>query len=286
VAQLLRGVALPGGAVDTEVALHGGELGSQRAKGPELIGALILGETELGDTVRLRIDDILQADDPDLKTPINENADVYHYRISYQFGSGNSPTDGSFRPSSAWSPLCSGDNQAVAVAGQWDLHQGTPGGGSKKSSSEHELTFACVGSAIAKCIERLGYKPWKTATIASTGATVSLDELHQSCVRAVRADYCGNGESLTQSGERVNFYDRAGINRDDADWPMEAQWTPQGASCVSGTRLLSAPADPRAGRPAMPPRSYIQKTCPKVWAGKCPSQLATGPALLWTEAKP
>jgi hypothetical protein len=284
VADLARGVALPGGPVHADVALHGGELGGQRVKGPELIGALLLGEAELGGTVRLRLDDIEQAPDPNPKTPINENADVFRYRISYQFGSGSGPAEGSFHPSSAWQPLCSGDNQAIAVAGEWDLHQGTAGSGGKRSSSERAVTFACVGSAIAKCVERLGYKPWQSVAVPGSPTKLSLDELHQSCVRAVRADYCGTGESLTKTGERVNFYDRVGINRDDSDWPLEAQWTPRGASCVAGTRLRTAPADARVGRTEMPARAYVQKSCPKVWAAQCPA--APGSAVLWTEATP
>ncbi len=286
VAHLGRGVAMPGGVVHTDVALHNGELTGQKAKGAELIGALVLGEGDLGGTVRLRIDDIVQAPDPEPKTPVNENADVFRYKISYQFGAGSGPADGTFRPSSAFLPLCPGPNQAIAVAGEWDLHQGAAGSGGKKSLSEREVTFACVGSAIAKCVERLGYKPWKTVSVPGAAKPVSLDELHQSCVRAVRADYCGTGESLTRPGERVNFYDSLGINRDDSDWPLEARWTPQGARCVAGTRLTTVLADPRTKRPEMETRSYIAKTCPTVWAAQCPASADSGQPLLWTEATP
>lgn len=285
VAHLGRGVAMPG-VVHTDVALHNGELTGQKAKGAELIGALVLGEADFGGTVRLRIDDIVQAPDPEPKTPVNENADVFRYKLSYQFGSGSGPADGSFKPSSAFLPLCPGQNQAIAVAGEWDLHQGAVGSGGKKSVSEREVTFACVGSAIAKCVERLGYKPWKSVTIPGTSKSVSLDELHQSCVRAVRADYCGTGESLTRPGERVNFYDSLGINRDDSDWPLEARWTPQGARCVAGTRLTTVLADPRTKRPEMETRSYIAKSCPTVWAAQCPADPNASQPLLWTEATP
>lgn len=286
VAHLGRGVAMPGGVVHSDIALRNGELVGQRVKGPELVGALILGEADLGGTVRLRVDDIVQAPDPDPKTPVNENADVFRYTISYQFGSGSGPADGRFRPSSAFLPLCPGANQAIAIAGEWDLNQGAPGSGGKKSSSEREMTLACVGSAIAKCVERLGYKPWKTVTVPGTTKTVSLDELHQSCVRAVRADYCGTGESLTRPGERVNFYDSLGINRDDSSWPLEARWTPQGARCVAGTRLTTVLGDPRTKRPEMETRSYIAKICPTVWAAQCPAAPDSGQPLLWTEATP
>lgn len=285
VTHLGRGVALPG-AVHADVALHNGELTGQKVKGAELIGALVLGETDGGGTVRLRLDDIVQAPDPKPATPVNENADVFRYKISYQLGAGSGPADGTFKPRGAWQPLCPGPNQAIAVAGEWDLHQGSAGSGGKKSLSEREVTFACVGSAIAKCVERLGYKPWKQATPPGAAKPVSLDELHQSCVRAVRADYCGTGESLTRSGEQVNFYDNLNINHDDTDWPLEARWSPQGARCVSGTRLITAPADPRTRRPAMETRSYIAKSCPKVWAEQCPASPDASQPLLWTEATP
>ena len=286
VTHLGRGVALPGGVVHQDIAFHNGELTGQKARGAELIGGLLLGETDAGGTVRLRLDDLEQAPDPQPATPLNENADVFRYKLSYQLGTGSGPASGAFKASGAWQPLCPGANQAIAVAGEWDLHQGTAGSGGKKSISEREVTFACVGSAIAKCVERLGYKPWKQVTLPGAAKAISLDELHQSCVRAVRADYCGTGESLTRAGERVNFYDSLNISRDDTDWPLEARWSPQGARCVSGTRLITAPADARTKRPEMETRSYIAKSCPKVWAEQCPAGADASQPLLWTEATP
>jgi len=55
---------------------------------------------------------------------------------------------------------------------------------------------------------------------------------------------------------------------------------------VSGTRLLTAPADPRIKRPEMETRSYIAKSCPKVWAEQCPAGANASQPLLWTEATP
>jgi hypothetical protein len=62
----------------------------------------------------------------------------------------------------------------------------------------------------------------------------------------VRADYCGDGSSWTRDGIRIDLYDRLGIQVPDRSLGMlfEAAWGPQGAICVSRTRLqtlLSVP---------------------------------------------
>ena len=98
--------------------------------------------------------------------------------------------------------------------------QGVPGGGSYHPESS-DFTIACRGSAIAKCVE-LGYKPW-------TGVTSQL----ASCVRLLRADFCGTGTSYTKDGQLVNLYDNLGIQKDTEAWSLEAGWNPQGATCIA-----------------------------------------------------
>ncbi len=58
------------------------------------------------------------------------------------------------------------------------------------------------------------------------------------CVRAMRADYCGDGIAHTVAGTPINLYDRAGIQLDAADWRPEAEWTARGASCVSSAASM------------------------------------------------
>jgi hypothetical protein len=88
--------------------------------------------------------------------------------------------------------------RGVFVAGKWNMDQGYQGAGGKVSSSIYDLSFACEGvGAIAKCVDQ-GYKPWVSAT---------YDRTHQSCVRMVRADYCGNGISWTQNGTQIDVED-------------------------------------------------------------------------------
>jgi hypothetical protein len=52
-------------------------------------------------------------------------------------------------------------------------------------------------------------------------------------VRALRADYCGDGTPYTVDGTLVNLYDNAGLQFDTVDWDPEAAWTPDGAACIS-----------------------------------------------------
>lgn len=255
--------------------------------GAKLAGALLLGQSQdpKHPTVRLRIDAVEPAPDPKPQTPNNENGEVWLYRVSVQLGTGTAPTDAAFKTSAAWSALCPDGKLAVAVAGTWDFAVGQEGNGGKLSSDPHEATFACMGSAVAKCVTQMGYKPWKQASLKTGGAPVSLDELHQTCVRAVRADYCGNGDSLTQAGEHVNFTDSFGLEKDDQAWPLEAMWTTAGAQCINSTRLKFAPADAATARREVVVRDYIRQYCPTRFSDKpCAKSIAgQKPYLLWTE---
>ena len=78
------------------------------------------------------------------------------------------------------------------------------------------MSFACDGpdgGVIAKCISQWGYKPWKSLPIDDGSNTMqNLGVLHRSCVRAARADYCGNGTSFTKNGTPVDIFDTFGFN--------------------------------------------------------------------------
>jgi hypothetical protein len=57
----------------------------------------------------------------------------------------------------------------------------------------------------------------------------------------IRADYCGDGRSWTVDGWQINVYDNLGIQVDTestASWLFEAEWSPNGASCVDEYRVL------------------------------------------------
>jgi hypothetical protein len=295
------GVTSDGKTLIPDVTVKDGGLAGPKVSGAQLAGAMLLGETEDGEPVRLRVDSVAVAADPNPKTPENENADVWFYRVSVQRGSGPGagkkpagPLNSQFKPAApTWAPLCPQQGVAVAVAGTWNMQAGDAGGARKEAGAAGEFTFACVGSAIAKCVTSMGYKPWKTLTPTAgpgvapslVGKQVSLDALHQACVRAVRADYCGNGLSMTAEGTQVNFYDSAGVQKDEASWPLEAVWTPAGALCVNVPRLVTAPADPTSGRPAMKTRDYLALRCPAVTkAAPCDKVAAPDGVTLFTES--
>lgn len=266
VASLDRGVRLQSGEELRDVTVAAGILKSATKPHANFVGATLSGTAESGHAVTLRIDEIAA---PDAKS-----GGVTRYRLAYRFvepGGTGAP----------FAPLCPGGELAIAVPGQWDLTIG-PGGGSKRTSISSDATFACTSSAIAKCVTILEYRPW-----AATPTGVSLNNLHQSCVRAVRADYCGNGQPNTRKDERINFYDNAGVQKDAAEWPMEAVWSPEGARCVESTRLQVAPADPQTKRSETNVRDYIARTCPQILhACTERASAAAGPALLFTEVAP
>jgi hypothetical protein len=216
--------------------------------GTDIVGSTWTGQLADGRSAVLRLDAVSQGS--------GANADVWSYLVSASI-------DG------AWHSLCSpsttGDPvYADSVRGTWNVAQGVPGGGSYNADAAG-FTLACRGSSIAKCVE-LGYKPW-------TGHTSAL----ATCVRAMRADYCGDGTPYTVNGTLINLYDRDGILRDNLTWDVEAEWTPEGATCVS--RKKASRFDQVASeRPSCFPHALK----PKNWCGEGFS----GGAVIITELAP
>jgi hypothetical protein len=201
-----------GGAVLDDAWLDGttfyGYKGSNIYLGEEFVGAEFQGNLGNGATVPVRITGMNPAPAP--------NEDVNLYSLEYQGSDGT------------WLPVCINSAgsvvQALPVEGVWDYRQGVAGGGSKTEDPQR-FTFACLGGAIAKCA-LWGYRPWASYN------GVSLAPYHQACTRMVRADYCGTGQSYTQTGNRIDFYDELGIQQDTESWVFEAEWDPNGARCI------------------------------------------------------
>jgi ADYC domain-containing protein len=134
------------------------------------------------------------------------NSEVWEYEVQYQNSGG-------------WQPLCGLDTssvpiKAITVAGTWSVSTAT------WASSTTQFTIACRAKSIAKCVE-LGYKSYK-----------GYSNQMASCVRMLRADYCGNNVSYTVDGQVLNVYDNLGIQLDTQTWTKEGAWAPTGAKCL------------------------------------------------------
>lgn len=276
---LREGVELADGKVRKDLSAEGGalRLPGQAQGGAVLLGAKLQGVASDRAPVRIRIDGIGAAADPRPETPQNENEDLALYLISYQDGAWEGAGAARrFVPRGDFRPACPGGERAVALGGRWDYHLGKAGDSGRLSADPREVTFACQGGAIAKCVERMGYKPWRREK------GQALSALHEACVRAIRADYCGDGASLTKPGQEVNIFDALGVQTDTAPWVPEAAWTARGASCVSSTRLLDHPRE--AG---VTVRAAIGRGCAARWSGTpCATTAGRGGAVLWTEHPP
>jgi hypothetical protein len=195
------------GVAPTGVKSNGTSIGIAPTGAP-LTGAGVVGSTWTGHVlgganVTLRVDDAVHDSEA--------SRDIWMYKMSVSIAG-------------TWQPLCvdgSGAQlRADTVRGTWNLGEGVAGGGAYTATAT-DFTVACRGSAIAKCLE-LGYKAW-------TGHAGDL----AACVRALRADYCGDGKSYTVDGTLVNIFDIDRIEPDGVAWRAEAEWTANGASCVS-----------------------------------------------------
>jgi hypothetical protein len=205
----LNGTSLNGTSLNG-TSLNGTSLNGTSLNGTDLLGSIWSGELSNGAAISLRLDSLTQLD--------GANSDVSAYGVSYETQGG-------------WQPLCGLDPQgqpalAIPLSGTWNYEQGVAGGGSFTPSAS-AFTFACRGTAIAKCVE-LGYKPWQNVASTST----SLQDHHVACTRALRADYCGDGTPHTVNGTTVNLYDNVGVQADTESWNVEAEWTPAGARFV------------------------------------------------------
>ena len=241
----LNGMRLNGSLLTGYVVTGTDRKGNEQRRtlsGADLVGATLVGITESGSEVTLRIDSF--------RTGVRENRDISYYGVSAW-----DATD------SAWEPTCGSDAsgrgiEAIPVAGVWDMSEGTPTGGSHSDSSEM-FTFGCRDTAIGECVE-WGYKPWLTMTRCEGRDCWQVPgaDYHQTCTRLVRADYCGDGTPWTQDGTLINVYDDVGIQERDpgAAWLHEADWSPDGATCMSGMRIERGRKPPCA-------RELLRRSC-------------------------
>ncbi len=217
----LNGVHLNGVHLNGSLLVGVGDDGAV-VSGEGFVGTELVGQLDSGDALPLRIESVSFAD--------NDERDPVSYVISYKAAE------------EAWQPLCADAEgvplAAIAVPGVWSHEEGVPGGGAH-TDSDTLFTFACVNGAIAKCID-FGYKPWGTVDLCDERSCwpISLAPYHQACTRLLRADYCGDGRSHTSDGRRVNLYDDVGVQSDTRRWSFEAEWSADGAVCMSDRRDL------------------------------------------------
>ncbi|MEL6183805.1 MAG: ADYC domain-containing protein [Myxococcota bacterium] len=196
--------------------------------GRQVIGSRFSAETTDGQSTEIRVDGLARGSGID--------HDLVHYRVSYREGGGS------------WSPLCGTDAAdrpvpAIALPGAWDLGKGPGRGG---WVDREGFFLACSESSVAKCYS-LGFKPWK---VQREGDKVL--SLHEACVRAIRADYLGTGESATRPGVEVVL----ATDLDDAlaaNYQLEAMWDVRGARCRVAERL---PAEGGPASSSLPDCAY------------------------------
>lgn len=213
-------VRLLGGSIEGEPLANLGLVGSGFAAdlamgdtsvtlgGTDLVGAqLWLGVTVL-DADSNPVDVELTAELVDVE-PLGGSTLAHHIRVLDS-------------DSGEWVDPCP-DNAGtglVALAGTWDPQSGDHIAGDV-------VTLACRGDVLAKCVE-WGYEPWVSSEHA---------DLHQACTRMARADYCGDGTPMTVEGTTIDVYDSLGIQTQATAWPVEAEWGPDGATCIGGDAL-------------------------------------------------
>jgi ADYC domain len=202
-----------------EGSVFHGFSGEREVSGMDFLGAQFVGNLADGQKVDLRVDAIEPA--------TGDSGDIWSYRVSFF-----DAAEGTWKPAC---PAADGSAlDAIPVSGTWNYREGVAGGGARLEDPTL-FTFACEGAAIAKCIH-FGYRPW-----ATTADGRSLADHHQACTRMVRADYCGDGTSHTKDGNWVNLYDALGVQQDTEAWLMEAEWTTDGARCVSSSTRSTEP---------------------------------------------
>lgn len=217
---ILQGMKLEGTSFSATVTKDGAVY---QVNGLDFIGAemdmdlkSVVHGVETTQKVSLRIKDIQQS---------AAQADILVYDLQYRAVG-----------SDQWLPYC-GDSQAGAVpfVNAWDTGTGD------RIDDATMVTFGCTNAVLAKCA-LWGYRPWATET-KCTGkgkkkkcVEVSLRDHHQACTRMARADFCGDGTPHTVDGTAIDVFDNLDTQTRVTDWPVEAEWTPEGASCVNFVR--------------------------------------------------
>ena len=237
----MNGTSLEGTPEDTSITVSGADLNS----------ATMEGETESGDGVSLKVDQVFWS----------PTASRYLYNVKYYDEDGN------------WQWLCGEDTFGNPIAAMplmkaWYLNTGN------EWEDLTRFSLSCVNAALGKC-DLWGYKLGNVNRNESYNSEIrsrDLAVLHQTCQRLVRADYCGNGTPHTRNGTSVDVYDAYGIQTPDnlGTQSLEADWRPDGAHCIRHSRWTTADSTVTGGQSDI---DYVQATCP--------SRLASSPSAIY-----
>jgi hypothetical protein len=229
------------------LALHVGD--GTVLRGQALKGTVITLRDRSGHSFELRID----------AAEAGPSADIELYDAAIRW-----------RADDPWQPLCrpGPDGRARLLA-----IENAP---SQTGDSEPGLpaSFACTAGAKGKCIMR-GYRPW-----ATSAAGAPLAPYFEACIRMMRADYCGDGQSNTVEGLPIESWDRLGIRTATPSLPLESAWSATGAVCIARARV-----------PSLATLTTIVNRCPHLAArvrqdcSDIPGEPG-GDALLWNSSAP
>lgn len=208
-----------GGSAITRLGFNNGAVRARRSNGT-WVGGVNIVNAQLSGTLSNGTSATIKFFDADQDTT---NTNLWTYDVRYL-------------KNGSWVPICGNSSpgvprRAYAMPNGYDFGFIVPDSGDVMVTGTGNLvvdanliTFACRGFAYAKCEEF--YPPW-----LSTGGT-SLSNTHWACVRALRADTCGDGIAHTEDGVLVNVYDSLGYVEDGEAWPLEARWDTTGALCL------------------------------------------------------
>jgi hypothetical protein len=136
---------------------------------------------------------------------------------------------------------------AIPLQNYWDFETGD------RIDDADVISWSCTTGVLAHCVQ-WGYRPWAEAEDCKKSGKwgkwgkwgkkgkqckdVGLGDYHQACTRMARADYCGNGEAWTVPGTVIDIWDNLDpqIQSREANWAIEAEWTPDGAYCLNDIR--------------------------------------------------
>lgn len=163
-----------------------------------------------GEIVELRVD---VTSDPATNTPL--------YAFYYELGEGEETVYTCEAPA---------EGPDVTAAVYRDIHVHPDGTVTRMNDS---LYIGCINGAVGKA-SLWGYRPDYGFLFEHYGEEALL--AFETTIRMIRADYCGDGVSWTQTGTPLFVEDHVGYNGGHGG-PDEAVWGYGGALCLDATRV-------------------------------------------------